>query len=118
MNSTHTENVLNGLLAKENVHIQLSVPQLVEKVLSRKEATLTSTGAIRVSTGKYTGRSPQDKFIVEEPSTKDKIGWETNQPISQESFSRLYDKVLAYLDQKEEIFVFNGFAGADKKSQL
>lgn len=118
MNSTHTENVLNGLLAKGNVHVQLSVPQLVEKVLSRKEASLTSTGAICVSTGKYTGRSPQDKFIVEEPSTKDKIGWGTNQPISQESFSRLYDKVLAYLDQKEEIFVFNGFAGADKKSQL
>jgi phosphoenolpyruvate carboxykinase (ATP) len=118
MNSTHTEDGLKSLLARENVHVQLSVPQLVEKVLSRKEAALTSTGAIRVSTGKYTGRSPKDKFIVEEPSTKEKIGWETNQRISQENFSKLYDKVLAYLAQKEEIFVFNGFAGADKKSQL
>ncbi len=117
MNSTTTDG-LARLLSKENAHIQLSVPQLVEKVLSRNEGKLTSTGAISVSTGKYTGRSPHDKFIVEEESTKDKIAWGTNQPISEESFLKLYDKMLDYLNQKEEIFVFNGFAGADKNSQL
>jgi phosphoenolpyruvate carboxykinase (ATP) len=117
MNSTTTDG-LARLLSKENVHIQLSVPQLVEKVLTRNEGKLTSTGAISVSTGKYTGRSPHDKFIVEEQSTKEKIAWGTNQPISEESFQKLYDKMLDYLNQKEEIFVFNGFAGADKQSQL
>lgn len=119
MNSVHIPNELSQLLEESNVHIQLSVPQLVEKVLSRNEGKLTSTGAISVSTGKYTGRSPQDKFIVKEESIKDKIDWgNLNQPISKDVFNSLYHKVLEYLKQKEEIFVFKGFAGADKRTQL
>lgn len=119
MNSVQIPNELNQLLEESNVQLQLSVPQLVEKILCRNEGKLTSTGAISVSTGKYTGRSPQDKFIVMEESTKDKIDWGTlNQPISKEVFNNLYHKVLGHLKQKEEIFVFKGFAGADKKSQL
>lgn len=119
MNSVHVPNELNQLLKEKNVQMQLSVPQLVEKILARNEGTLTSTGAVRVSTGKYTGRSPKDKFIVVEKSTKDKIDWgSTNQPISEEVFTNLYHKVLQYLRQKEEVFVFKGFAGADKKSRL
>ncbi len=119
MNSVHIANGHVKLAKKDNVHVQLSVPQLVEKVLSRGEGLLTSTGAVSVSTGKYTGRSPKDKFIVHEPSVKEKIAWgPTNQPISEEAFSRLYDKMINYMDQQEELFVFNGFAGADKKHQL
>lgn len=119
MNSVHIPNEHVKLLNKENVHVQLSVPQLVEKVLSRNEGMLTSTGAISVSTGKYTGRSPEDKFIVQEDSVKDKIAWgATNQPISEDIFSRLYEKMIEYLDHREELFVFNGFASADKKHQL
>ena len=68
---------LHELLHGSNVQVQLSVPQLVEKVLMREEGTLTSTGAVSVSTGKYTGRSPKDKFIVKEASTADKIDWGT-----------------------------------------
>lgn len=114
-----TSNGLNKLLTQDNVYVQLSVPQLVEKLLSRNEGVLSSSGAISVSTGKYTGRSPKDKFIVKEKSIQDKIAWgSVNQSISEEAFSRLYDKVLNYLEQKEEIFVFKGFAGADKKHQL
>jgi phosphoenolpyruvate carboxykinase (ATP) len=115
MSSLHTPNALNLF---NNVHLQLSVPQLVEKVLSRNEGILTSTGAVSVATGKYTGRSPKDKFIVVEDATKDKIAWGPNQPISEEAFLQLHDKVLNFLKQKEEIFVFKGFAGADKKTQL
>ena len=119
MNSTETTNGLARLLSKENVHVQLSVPQLVVKVLSRNEGELSSTCAVSVATGKYTGRSRKDKFIVDEPSIKNKIDWGTvTQPFFGKTFSKLYDKVIAYLDQKEEVFVFNGFAGADKKSQL
>ncbi|MEH7181339.1 phosphoenolpyruvate carboxykinase (ATP) [Neobacillus vireti] len=119
MNSVHIPNDLSQLLEGSNVHIQLSVPQLVEKILSRNEGVLTSTGAISVSTGKYTGRSPQDKFIVQEESIKDKIDWgHSNQPISADVFNSLLQKVLDYLKQKNELFVFKGFAGADKKTQL
>ncbi|PLT32211.1 phosphoenolpyruvate carboxykinase (ATP) [Bacillus sp. V5-8f] len=119
MNSVGISNELHNLLAGSNVNVQLSVPQLVEKVLSRKEGVLTSTGAVKAETGKYTGRSPKDKYIVEESSIKDKIDWgAVNEPISEEVFANLYDKVIHHLKQKDDIFVFNGFAGADKKYRL
>jgi phosphoenolpyruvate carboxykinase (ATP) len=118
MNSVSLSN-LKELLTGQNVRVQLSVPRLVEKVLSRGEGVLSSTGAVRAETGKYTGRSPKDKFIVEEPSVKDKIDWgSVNQPISPEAFDKLYNKVIQYLKEKDEIFVFKGFAGADKKYRL
>jgi len=119
MNSIDTVSELNQLLAGSNVSLQLSVPQLVEKATSRGEAVLTSTGAVKAETGKYTGRSPQDKYIVEEPISKDKIDWgSVNQPISSEIFETLHTKVVKYLKEKEELFVFKGFAGADKESRL
>jgi phosphoenolpyruvate carboxykinase (ATP) len=112
---TEMQELLNG----KNVKLQLSVPQLVEKVLERKEGVLTNTGAVRVSTGKYTGRSPKDKYTVEEPSTKNKIDWGTvNRPISPENFDKLYNKVIDQLKKQDEIFVFNGFAGADLNYRL
>ncbi|MCB6745941.1 phosphoenolpyruvate carboxykinase (ATP), partial [Anaerostipes hadrus] len=55
---------LKFLLSGENVRMQLSVPQLMEKIIERKEAVLTTEGAFSATTGKYTGRSPKDKFIV------------------------------------------------------
>ncbi len=58
MNSVSIPTELNELLSQDNVRVQLSVPQLVEKVLKRNEGILTSTGAVRATTGKYTGRSP------------------------------------------------------------
>ena len=119
MNSVEIANELKELLNGENINIQLSVPQLVEKATSRGEAKLTIDGAIVAETGKYTGRSPKDKFFVEEDSTKDKIDWgSVNRSISAEVFDKLYVKVLNYLKEKDELFVFKGFAGADKDSQL
>lgn len=75
MNSVEIANELKELLNGENIKVQLSVPQLVEKATSRGEAALTVDGAIVAETGKYTGRSPKDKYFVEEESTKDKIDW-------------------------------------------
>ncbi|WP_141433740.1 phosphoenolpyruvate carboxykinase (ATP) [Bacillus sp. 03113] len=119
MNSISLSFELAELLTGSNIQSQLSVPQLVEKVLQRKEGSLSSTGAVCVTTGAYTGRSPKDRFIVKEAFIEDKIDWgSVNQPISDEVFSNLYRKVLLYLKQKEEIFVFKGFAGADKNYQL
>lgn len=118
MNSVDVTNELHQLLASENAQLQLSVPQLVEKVLSRNEGELTASGAVKAVTGKYTGRSPKDKYIVEEASVKDKIDWNNNQPISEEVFDKLYIKVTNYLKEQNEFFVFKGFAGADKSSRL
>ncbi|KZE57157.1 phosphoenolpyruvate carboxykinase (ATP) [Bacillus velezensis] len=110
---------LQALLASPNVHHNLSAPKLTEKVISRNEGTLTSTGAVRATTGAYTGRSPKDKFIVREQCTENQIDWgAVNQPISEEAFEKLYAKVVSYLKQRDELFVFEGFAGADEKYRL
>ncbi|MCG7335950.1 phosphoenolpyruvate carboxykinase (ATP) [Sporosarcina sp. ACRSM] len=110
---------LQELLSGKNVNMQLSVPQLVEKATSRGEAKLTADGAITAQTGKYTGRSPKDKYIVEEESTKDKIDWgKVNRPISSDIFESLYTKVIRHLKERDELFVFDGFAGADPASRL
>ncbi|WP_046176695.1 phosphoenolpyruvate carboxykinase (ATP) [Domibacillus indicus] len=119
MNSLTVSSEIVELLKGSNIHTQLSVPVLVEKVLKRGEGMLTASGAVRAETGKYTGRSPKDKFIVEEASVKNKIDWgSVNQPISEEAFSRLYEKVVLHLKEKKELFVFKGFAGADEKYRL
>ncbi|MDT0161673.1 MULTISPECIES: phosphoenolpyruvate carboxykinase (ATP) [Bacillus] len=119
MNSVSIPNELSTLLQGQNIQMQLSVPQLVEKVLNKQEGILTATGAVCATTGKYTGRSPKDKYIVEEASVKDKIDWgPVNQPISEEIFSSLYSKVIDHLKDKEEVYVFKGFAGADTKHRL
>ncbi len=119
MISAKINDELKDLLAGKNVNIQLSVPQLVEKATSRGEAQLTTDGAVTAQTGKYTGRSPKDKYIVEEASSKDKIDWGTvNRPISSEIFDSLYTKVIHHLKDNDELFVFKGFAGADPASRL
>jgi len=106
------------MFQSENVHYNLAVSELVKAALSRKEGVLTSSGALSVTTGKYTGRSPLDKFIVDEPSVTKHIAWgSVNRPISQEKFERIYSRVKEYLKGRE-LFVFDGFAGADEKYRL
>ncbi|WP_129691199.1 phosphoenolpyruvate carboxykinase (ATP) [Gottfriedia acidiceleris] len=110
---------LNELLTSNQMYNQLSVSELVEKVLTRQEGILTSTGAVSVSTGKYTGRSPKDKFIVKEASVENLIDWgSVNTPISADVFEKLYSKVLNYLKDRNELFLFKGFAGADTEYRL
>jgi len=119
MNSVEIANELKELLNGQNIKVQLSVPELVEKATSRGEAILTVDGALSAETGKYTGRSPKDKYTVVEESTKDKIDWgKVNRPISSEIFDKLYVKVVNYLKEKDELFVFDGYAGADEGSRL
>lgn len=106
------------LLKKENTHINLSVSHLIEKALAKNEGVLTESGALAVETGKYTGRSPKDKFFVKETESAADIDWNNNQPISEEIFENLLNKVLHYLNTIEERFVFKGFAGADEAHRL
>ncbi len=102
----------------KRVYFNLSVPQLIEMAVARNGGRLSSTGALTVETGKYTGRSPKDRFIVDEPSVHDKIDWgPINRPFPPEKFHRLHTDVLVYLKEKE-LFVFDGFVGADQTYRL
>lgn len=104
-----------GIAGNGTVYRNLAIPALVEKALKRNEGFLSDTGALCVETGKYTGRSPDDKFIVDTPAVHDSIAWgKINVPISEERFEAIKGKMLAYL-QGKELFVFDGFAGADPK---
>src|SRR5690606_11028099 len=119
MNPVNFANNLKDLLNGQNVHVQLSVPQLVEAATSRGEAVLTREGAVKAETGKYTGRSPKDKYIVEEDISKDKVDWgSVNRPISSEVIENLYNKVIEHLKKQDALYVFKGFAGADPESRL
>lgn len=110
---------LDNLLKSDSVLNQLSRTQLINEILANREGVLTESGAVRTETGKYTGRSPKDKFIVEEEETKDQIDWGTiNQPISEDIFLKLLDRVLDYLGTKDKVYKFNGYAGADPATQL
>ena len=89
-----------------------------EQEIKRKEGRLSDNDTVIVSTGIYTGRSPNDRFIVRNKSTEDLIDWgEINQPLSEESFDELEKLVKNEMNGKE-LFVFDGFAGADKRYQL
>ena len=104
-----------GIAGEGCVFRNLSVPELVEFALERGEGRLSDTGALVVETGKYTGRSPDDKFIVDTPSVHDEIAWgKINVPIAPERYEAIKAKALAYL-QNRDVFVFDGFAGADPK---
>lgn len=102
-----------GIGGSGKINHNMPVPQLVQNALERGEGVLTDTGALSVHTGKYTGRSPKDKFIVDTPAVHDDIAWgKVNVPIAKERYLAIKAKVLAYL-QNRELFVFDGFAGAD-----
>ena len=93
----------------------LSIPQLVQEALERGEGTLSETGALVVKTGKYTGRSPNDKFIVDTPMVHDEIAWgSVNRPITKARFDAIYNKAVAYL-QNREVYIFDGYAGGDTR---
>ena len=102
-----------GILNPTAVYRNLSPAALVEAALRRGEGVLSDKGALTVTTGKYTGRSPKDKFVVDTPGVHDEIAWgSVNVPISREKFNAIKNKMAAYL-QNREIFIFDGFAGAD-----
>ena len=100
------------------VHWNLATARLYEEALIRREGRLTSGGALACTTGAHTGRSPQDKFIVREPSTDERIWWGAiNRPLSQEHFDAVARDVAIYLSGRE-LFVQDCFAGADPQYRL
>ncbi|MBQ2769945.1 MAG: phosphoenolpyruvate carboxykinase (ATP), partial [Clostridia bacterium] len=107
-----------GIIAPKAVYRNLTPARLVEAALRRGEGTLSETGALVVTTGKYTGRSPNDRFVVDVPCVHDEIAWgKVNVPIEKEKADRIYNRLVSYL-QGREIFIFDGYAGADPEYSL
>jgi phosphoenolpyruvate carboxykinase (ATP) len=91
-----------------------STSQLYEHALRRGEGRLAEGGALAVDTGVFTGRSPQDKFVVLEPGSEDRIWWgEINHPLPEEKFDGLRARVVAHLELQDPLYVVDAFAGAD-----
>ena len=108
----------HGIRNYATAHWNLAAPALYRHSLRRGEGKLAEGGALVVLTGQHTGRSPHDKFIVEEASTRDDIWWgEVNAGISEQGFERLYAKVVSYF-QNRELFVQDLFAGADPEYRM
>ncbi len=107
-----------GLKTSKAVYRNLPAAVLIERSLASGDGILASNGALVVKTGERTGRSPNDKFITEEQSTKDLIAWgKVNLKCSPEQFDKLLHKAYHHLGDKD-IYVFDGFAGADPKHRL
>lgn len=106
-----------GIKNVGKVYHNLSYEELHEHEIKNHEGNITNLGAINIDTGKFTGRSPNDKyFVYQEPSNKN-IAWgNINKPIKSEIFEELYKKVLEHFENKD-IYVFDGFVGASKKNK-
>src|SRR6201984_25725 len=108
----------HGLRAAGRVLRNPSTSQLYTAALDRGEGVLAEDGPLVVDTGRFTGRSPKDKFIVREPGSADRIWWsETNAEISEEHFDGLRAKVAAHLENGD-VYVIDAFCGADPKHRL
>ena len=101
-----------------NTLIDLPTARLAEQAVTRGEGKFASNGAIVVETGARTGRSPKDRFIVDEPSTSESIDWgDINQPIAADVFEQLWDRVQVHLSEREK-FLSHLHVGADPEHYL
>ncbi len=101
-----------------NVYWNLTTAGLYEQIIRRREGLLGHLGPVIVRTGAYTGRSPNDKFIVKEPGTEKKIWWgDVNRPFEESEFTHIWSRLQAYL-QGDDIFVQDVFVGTDKKNRI
>jgi len=99
------------------VHYNLLEPALIEAALKAGEGTLGQGGAFLCSTGKHTGRSPNDKFVVRTPSVEDTIWWDNNQPMDPAAFDQLHADMLTHM-KGGEYFVQDLYGGADPEHRL
>ena len=105
-------------MTKPRAFTDLPPSELIEHALTRNEGSLADTGALLITTGKRTGRSPNDRFIVDEPSTSRDIDWgDVNKPFSEDKFEALWDRASEHLSQKDR-FVSHLHVGAHEEHCL
>ncbi|MDX6379882.1 MAG: phosphoenolpyruvate carboxykinase, partial [Rubrobacteraceae bacterium] len=108
-----------GLVRYGAVHENLPPARLIEAAVRRREGMLAGNGALVAKTGKRTGRSPKDRFIIEDEVTRDKVDWGAiNKPFSTEAFEALLGKATKYLGNLEEFYVVDAYVGADPRYRL
>ncbi len=101
-----------------NVYWNLTTASIYEHIIQRREGLLSHMGPVVVRTGAYTGRSPNDKFIVKEPDTEKDISWgNINKPFDPKQFKSLWKRMQAYL-QGKDIFVQDNYIGTDLKYRI
>ena len=121
MNYTNLNLQEIGLNQEDRIFRNLPHEILIEDTVLRKEGRMGLRGAVMVDTGKYTGRSPKDKYFVVEPSSSQNLWWgSVNQEISEDIFNDLYADVIDHYNQSNNsnTYVFDGFAGADSKYRI
>ena len=105
-------------LEDNTVYWNLSAPELVEKTLEIGEGVLADNGALVIKTGEFTGRSPKDRFIVQDEQTKDTVDWNNiNFPFSTAKFEALKQKMINFL-KGQELYVKDAYACADNNYKL
>jgi phosphoenolpyruvate carboxykinase (ATP) len=110
--------VADGLEPRGSVWRNLTTPVLYTHALKRDEGVLADGGPLVVDTGRHTGRSPNDKFVVREPESEERIWWgKVNQPLEEARYDALREKVAAYLAARE-LYVVDAFAGADPEHRI
>ncbi len=108
----------HGLEPSGTVHWNPTTSQLYTDAILRGDGKLAEGGPLMVDTGEHTGRSPQDRFIVREQSSEERINWgKVNQAMEEEQFDGLREKVVAHLEAND-LYVVNAFAGADPEHRL
>jgi len=108
----------HGLTNLRLAYWNLPPEALYEEIVFRMEGTISQQGPIVVNTGKHTARAASDKFIVQEPTTQDKIWWgQYNRPFSPEKFDELYARLQGYL-QGRDLFIQDCYGGADPRYQM
>jgi phosphoenolpyruvate carboxykinase (ATP) len=106
-------------IRNNRIHYQLPSETLTEQTLLRNQGELNNTGALCVLTGKFTGRSPLDKFIVKDSETATHVNWNNfNQPIDESCFINLHQKLAAWFSKLPELWVRDCYACADKAYRL
>ena len=104
--------------SKSRAFWNLKPEELEEIAIRNGQAKLTSSGAIAIDTGEFTGRSPKDKFTVKDDVTASTVWWNNfNIPFSPENFDKLYYKVLSYLDGKD-IYIRDVYACSDWRYRM
>jgi phosphoenolpyruvate carboxykinase (ATP) len=109
------------IIAKSGVglHKNLDTPQLVELALRRSEGCMSEHGALVVATGKHTGRSAQDKFIVRDVQTQEDVWWgASNKPMSREAFALLQKDFFKHLATLDDVFVQDLFGGSQPEFRV